>query len=108
MYDFVINQQIGNIMQKFLYVVGLLIFLLGFADGPNFLLIIGSPLLIIAFYYDRVEKRVSSKAAAEKLFNLASLRDKGLITEAEFELKSKDLKDKLWLTKISICCKAKQ
>jgi hypothetical protein len=86
---------------KFLfYTLGTLTFLAGFADGPNVIpFVVGFILLTIAYNFgDTIDKGIegiSSKKASEKLLTLTKLKEKGILTQDEYDLKVRELKDKL-------------
>jgi hypothetical protein len=82
---------------KFLfYILGAFFCLVGFMDGPHFIpLLIGFTLLTIAYNADKFMKDINSKKASKQLLTLAELKEKGVITQDEYDLKSSELKDKL-------------
>jgi len=86
---------------KFLfYTLGTFTFLAGFIDGPNVIpFVVGFILLTIAYNFgstiDKGVEGISSKRASEKLLTLAELKEKGILTQDEYDLKASELKDKL-------------
>ncbi len=86
-------------MKYLFYGAGVFFLLAGFVDGPNYIpLLFAFGLLAIGYFLGNIKqsaKDISSKKASEKLLTLAELKEKGIITQDEYDLKSRELKDKL-------------
>ena len=83
-------------MKIIIYVIGVFFTAAGFVDGPNPIpLLIGVVLLILGWKFDDITGGLVSKNATQKLMKLADLRDRGIITDKEYEHKSRGLKSKL-------------